>query len=147
MRQRPKLTGVNHRGSRKVYIYCNITGNFIQEFTSYREAEKFFGLYPGTISKAINRNKPTHAILCFNVYQGQTINIVKLKYRHGFKIEQYSIDGLLLNTFNNIKEAASKTGLSISRIRHGLVGNGRLDFYWRYESAEPFEIPRTRLKN
>ncbi len=152
-RQRQKLkTGKDNPSSIKVYVYSNITGQFIKEFASYTEASQFFEISSTMISKSIKRGKSTKAILCFDSFQGEKVNIIESKQKHGYKIEQYSLEGVLLSTFDSIQDAANKNGLPHHCVQAGVCRNGVHNktsggFYWRYESAEPFEIPRTKCRN
>jgi hypothetical protein len=58
--------------------------------------------------------------------------------KNGKKVNQYSLDGLLINTFNSVIEASEKTNISSSNI-YNIVRNIRKTaggFIWKYVEEE-----------
>lgn len=128
------------------------SGNFIREFSSGKEAGKFFKISYGHIGECCNGNIKTaggyiwrHKLNDFIQYKIDIPlplkplskeELIEYKTKHLNKITlQYSINGEFLNEFSSKKEASIKTGIcsvSISRVcnnKRKTAGG----FVWKYK--------------
>ena len=64
----------------------------------------------------------------------------KRKYKKRYVVEQYSLDGTLLGTFDTIVEAGEKTGISQSAIWHCVKGNTKTSggYVWKKASNKDY---------
>jgi hypothetical protein len=64
----------------------------------------------------------------------------KVSYKKRYVIEQYSLDGTLLDTFNTIVEAGEKTGISQSAIWHCVKGHTKTSggYVWKKASNKDY---------
>jgi len=64
----------------------------------------------------------------------------KVSYKKRYVIEQYSLDGTLIDTFNTIVEAGEKTGISQSAIWHCVKGHTKTSggYVWKKASNKDY---------
>lgn len=109
----------------KKTVYCyDLEGNFITEYESLNEAERQTGINNSNISRAIRTCGRTQQYMWS--YE-KLPSLTKYKRKMGKlpdktkKVGQFSKDGILLQTYNSLKEAKEKTGISdtsISQVCH-----------------------------
>lgn len=107
-------------------------GTFIQEFMSIKDAELFFGKKQGStlIWHCVNRKKPS-ALNYLWSYSDEEVVIPKSKREK--PVNQYSLDGILINTFSTVKSAAkSISGNDSSLIKHIKDSTSYKNYYWKY---------------
>lgn len=107
----------------KIYQY-DLKGVFISEFSSLREAERLTGINHGNISKCCAGIFKHTGGYIFTKDKNHVIN--EIKYPNAIKKIVIEIDekGNIINEFNSISEAASKTNSDPSNISR--VCNGKL---------------------
>lgn len=88
---------------------------------------------------------------CDNKYNCNYGNAKERKSKAKSKqVQQYSLDGTLLNEFASVKEASIKTGLSAGRIcdccnrrKKSVTGGG---YFWKYKDNDSIILPRLTIK-
>lgn len=104
--------GKDNLSSIIVYQY-NLDGNFIKEWENAECIKRELGYDPANIRASIKEKVIRYKFFWSYEFLGKYYNnIPKMKDRSKTckKINQYSIDGLLINTFNSIKEAKLAIG-------------------------------------
>ena len=99
--------------NRKVYQY-SLSGEFMQEFDSYLDAQKKIGKYG--LQNAIRLGR-TFAGFQWKLEKLEKIESVELKTK-GRKVGQYDLEGNLINVFNTVSECSKK----FSGCKHVLHG-------------------------
>ena len=109
----------------KKIVYCyDLNGNFITEYESLSEAERQTGISNSNISRAIRTGGRTQQYIWS--YE-KLPALTKYKRKIGKlpdktkKVGQFSMDGILSQTYNSLKEAKENTGISdasISQVCH-----------------------------
>lgn len=118
--------------SKKVNQYT-LDGKYIKTYNNCSEAGRTIGVSGSAISNAIHR-KTTSGNYLWEYYDGNINDIQKYvkKMIHCKKVEQYSLNGILIATYNSIKEAQEKTGAN----KIGMVCNGKRKssggFVWKW---------------
>lgn len=111
---------ISHK-RKKVYQY-DMNGFLICEWISVSEAARSTGLSVSNISSACNRVNGSCAGFQWSYVKSKKkkhIRHVTIKHKG---IYQYSLDGILLNTFKTISDAKEKTGIKYQSILRGCNG-------------------------
>lgn len=126
---------------RPVYQY-DLDGNFIKEWTKISEITSELGYDKSGINK-VCREKDGYSYKGFqwrykDEIENVNINIGKVRVREGIhKINQYSLEGEFVKTWNNAKQAGMSFGMrdgnGILRCCKGLQ-NQCVGFIWRYNN-------------
>lgn len=126
---------------KRVYQY-DLQGNLIKIFNSVLEAKHYFGyLSSGAVSAAIQFHYDINNSLL--VFEEDVSNISEYiknhKYRHGYKpVLQYDINGILISSYNTVKEAAKAIEgkelgiINVCKRRRVLYKN----YLWKYEDDD-----------
>lgn len=131
-------------------------GNYLATFKSIKQAAETTGIDGPGITEVVNGKRITAKGYFWRQGNDQTKLDVAAIYKkakdkqltsakvHSKRIVQYSLEGEYLNTFESIKAAMEKTGLSREAIAGVLYGNRYLsrEFIWKYaDSFKDGEIP------
>lgn len=140
-------------GAKTVYQFT-VNGEFISSYKSLLEAEiatnPNFNVNNGSgssIGEAIKNNKTAHGYVWS---YDKEFRFNPEEYRNWSAVDQYSMDGKLLNTYKSLTEAAysiGKTIENVSSISSVCVGRTftAYGFVWRYK-GEPFDkFPTKRI--
>lgn len=138
-----KRTGIKRTNLAKPIAQYSPEGNLIATFSSAYEAALHLGCQQDTICNAANgKIKHARGYQWRYFYEQPSIEIPPVKVRNvrprqgNFKtkpVAQYSVEGVLIATFNSIKSAANITGISTGNIVSGIKNNGtRGGCFWRY---------------
>ena len=104
---------------KKVYMYDK-AGKFIKEFCSIVEAAKYLKCSETSIRPIID--KPNRSAFGYIFSSKKADKIEGYKKGVVIAVQQYTLDGLLINTFSSITEAARLTGSNLSKICDCLHG-------------------------
>ena len=122
---------------RTIYKY-DLDGNLINEYKCLADAEKEMGLKRGRLNHAVYESKIGYShgyrwsfSKVSKSQWSKLSNQFKSKYR---RIVQYDKKGSYIATFESIKDAAQKYGVSISAIHRCCKGKSKYSagFEWRY---------------
>ena len=89
-----------------------LDGVLLNTFNGTGDAARSLGLFKGSISHVCNGKLNSTGGFKFKYVPINEGNVDEIKY----KIEQYNFDGLLLNTYDSVKEASEKLNTSDSSI-------------------------------
>ena len=120
----------------------DLNGNFIADFNSISEAAVSTGINDSNISKCCNHQQATAKGFIFR-YSDDTTPVVSERKRNTFRsgkdpkkkrVSQYTLDGVLIKTFDSMGEAAEEVNGKQSNIT--AVCNGQrksaYGFIWKY---------------
>lgn len=142
-------------GARTVYQF-DLDGNFITQYKSLLEAEKsvnpnYNSASGSDIGASIKNNKTSRGYVWS---YDKEFRFNPEEYRNWCAVDQYSMDGELLNTYNSLTEAAysiGKTVENVSCISSVCMGKTftAYGYVWRYkgESFDKFPIKRIYTNN
>ena len=107
------LKRIMHTGlPKKIYQY-DLEGNLINTFNSISEAAKFIGKSNSSISSALNgKCRTSNGFVWLN--EGE--EFVKPKNIRERSVDQYTLDGEYIRTFDSYRDAARKLGVAPSSI-------------------------------
>jgi hypothetical protein len=115
----------NHTG--KPIIQYGLDGEFIKEWSSSTSVQRELGFNARNVGGCANRNTMTSNGYIWRFKGDQLtekdLSEVKNKRPRTKKVYQYDLDGVLLNTFNSVKEASEITGLHYGCISDNCRGN------------------------
>lgn len=132
-RNAPKKYGSNHHSSKPVYQF-DIKGNLIRKWGGQSEAARALGCKPCSIGNKID--KPGMTTLGY-VWLSTPENFPlwkSKKRKYGRRINQLSVDGIIVKTWDNIDEISESTIFD----RRGVLGCCQHDrkthngYIWRY---------------
>lgn len=111
---------------------CNLCGKEV----NYKS--KYFKVVIRNIRRAENENRVCNSCKSSgekNYFYGRKLNDGKIKQRkYGKKIQQFDLDGNLINEFNSIREASEKTGIDRKSISNCAKGKKH------YNTAKGFKF-------
>lgn len=124
-----KLT--NGKQSKAVRQYA-LNGDFIKEFPSVSEAGRVLNISTSSITRCCNGQKKYSQC---GGYQWRYVDNNKPVEDISVTIVQYSKDGVRLNTFGSVGEAAKETNVWWSNISHCIAGRAKTagGYIWRKE--------------
>ena len=106
------------RGRRKVYQYSMGTGEFLKEWESAKEAERYHQVNSPVLQSCLEGKTYTQWGYCWSYLKMDKFPVnERMVNPKEKKIEMYSLDGKLLQTFPSITEAARQTGCERSAIK------------------------------
>ena len=104
--------------ARKIYQYSAVDGSFIKEWDSTIEAEKYFGGTSPILENCLLGKAYTQWNYCWSYLKMDKFPInERIVNPQEKKVEMYSFDGKLLQTFPSVSEAARQTGCERSAIK------------------------------
>lgn len=136
---------------KKAVVLLDKEYNFIKEFDSCDSCSKYLSISRTAICNALHGNNSVakgHVVLYKKDYDQN--DYIK-EYRGLYKtVYQYTLDGLLLNTFNSIDEAFRL--IKPSKYQSGVFGaikrEGRCgEYFWSIEKIIDFTSRQKKLKN
>lgn len=103
---------------RKVYQYSIDDGSFIKEWPSQLEVEKYFGVSSPVLEQCLLGKTYTQWGYCWSYLKMNKFPInERIVNPQEKKVEMYSFNGELLQTFSSISEASRQTGCERSAIK------------------------------
>lgn len=130
--------------TRSVYQFT-IKGEFVKEWNSETEINKYYNTKVN-FSDIIN-SKRTFAGYIWNFENSVNVDEYKFENNHGF-ISQYSLNGDLLNTFNNTTIAAQKLDLDRRAITQAVFKKkAYFGFYFLKSDVDISEVISDKFKN
>nr|DAP31400.1 MAG TPA: intron associated endonuclease [Caudoviricetes sp.] len=119
------------RKTRKVYQYSAVDGSFIKEWSSHTEVIKHFGVTTPVLERCLLGQAFTQWGYCWSYLKMDKFPInERMVNPQEKKVEMYSLNGELLQTFSSIAEAARQTGCERSAIKR--CCRGELHFHGGY---------------
>ncbi len=115
----------------------DLQGNLLQHFSSVSEAAKSMRIkVPDLKMVLINKEKQIKGFVFryeTDTYGGEYANFSKTK-----KVSQYSVEGILLKTYDSVIQAYNETGINANSISKCALFEKRFasGFVWRYEGGE-----------
>ena len=133
---RPQFSGKNS-ATAKVILQYDLGMNLIKEYPCAKDAAKETGIGYTTIISAVGGNIKTAGGYIWKYKNGK---VNKLNYEPVNKkpVNQYSLNGELIKTYDSAAEAARVTGLNSNNIRNACKGNINSSggFLWAYPGEE-----------
>jgi group I intron endonuclease len=137
--------------SKKTINQYNLEGKFIKTWNSISEAASTLNLNNSSIGKCCRMEASTHQMGGF-IWRylddvKNTSDIPPIKYKSKKYVEQYTLDGEYLNTFNSVSEASrsiNSATTNISKCCNGKRKSAR-GYVWKYKNY-PWCICRTLKK-
>ena len=138
-----------NRYSPKIPIHCyDSTGEFYKIFDSMLDATKFLKCCLSNIQRAV---KIGNTVKGYYLSDKLTPFFEKPKsIRLVGKVHQYNLDGVYIQSFNSIKEAESKLGVTLQGINDAIKINNSYykGYLWvrgeKLESVKPYNIPKSK---
>lgn len=127
----------NHCG--KAVLQYDLTGGLMKTWKSAAEIERELCYKAECISGVCLKKRPTYKKYIWRFYNNPLTVDEAIKIKALItpkKIKQYNLKGVLLNTYNDSKEAAKLTGLNRTRITISCANNIKTykNFIWKYEN-------------
>ncbi|MDZ7899125.1 MAG: NUMOD1 domain-containing DNA-binding protein, partial [Arcicella sp.] len=112
----------------------NLAGNLIQHFPSVTEAAKAFNTKVVTLKPVLSKRQKQYKGFVFR-YETDTYDGEYADYSKSKQVSQYTVEGVLIKTYETLKQAFLETGtsqseISLSALYKKKYANG---FVWRYE--------------
>lgn len=124
---------------KEVYQY-DLNGNFIKKYASLHDAAKSVDGYPINISNCCNNKPGWYSYKKYMWSFTETSKVEKYIDRSNKPIQQLDLLGNVINTFDSVKSASIKTGISASSISSLAKGNRARKtaggFKWKYVENE-----------
>lgn len=144
-----RMQSYNEEKMRAVNQY-DLKGNFIKQFKSRNEAYQETGICPATIHKVCTRLISKNGSLSRTAggfqwrFADDCDDIGELNYKerdlsaYQTRVNQYTLDGKYITTYNSISDAHIATGANKSCIGSCCIGRVRKsgEFQWRYCNEE-----------
>lgn len=125
------------RGTKPVVQYSD-DGKYIATYKSAREAQRELGISYKLISSVCNGEKRiAHGYIWR--FEGDSFNKYNTENLQLIKVDQYDKNGVLIKTWNSIKEAENCIGTHLNSVLHGICKSAS-GFYW-CKHGEKFSIP------
>lgn len=139
-------TGTFKNGT-KIYQYDK-NGNFVKEWRSIAEADRFFNSDNSAISKCINnKNNTSHGFYWSKIKYDNFVNPV---IRDTIPIFQYDLDGNFIREWKSVKEAAAFYNVTDGAIESVLLEKtiSSVGYIWKreYKNKVDKRQPRIKLK-
>lgn len=139
----------------KIYFYSSISGLFIKECPSLREACEQFNIGKTSIHRSLKNNGLVNNFLISKTYLGEKIKPIIRETETGktrfslkeYKVSLYNPQGFIVDTFNTIKEAKSKTGIKPETITRSFKKNKVIKqglytgYFWKLGAAPTSPVP------
>lgn len=129
-RRRPRST--------KPVIQYSEDGTYIATYKSARDVQRELGIGYKIISAVCNGKKRTAHGYIWR-FEGDSFNKYNTENSHLTKVDQYDKNGVLIKTWNSIKEAESAIGTHLNSVLNGTCKSAA-NFYW-CKHGEKFSIP------
>lgn len=123
----------------------DLKGQYIQSFSSIKEASRKTGIADVTIGKCVNNSAISAGGFIWRSLDDENITLLKNnKFR---SVDQYDLSGNYLNTYETIKSASESVGSTYSTIVNSCnnIGKKAGGFYWTWHGAN-FEHPIIIIK-
>lgn len=125
---------LGHRGYLRPVVRADLNGVFIARYDSLKEAADDTGVDSRGISQVCQgkRRKAGESVWCYEENFVEGVPMRKLAQCK--KVEQYSLDGTLLKTFESVQEAAECVGALDSNISNACAGRLQTckGYIWKY---------------
>ena len=120
---------------------CQYTldGNYVNTYSSAREAEKQTGVGYKLISQVCNGEKRMAHGFVWR-FKGDAFDKYNTEVTHSVKVDQYDKDGLFIKTWNSKKEIETILNINVSAVLKGRTKSAG-GFYW-CKHGEKFSVPR-----
>lgn len=127
-----------NKNSRAIYKICPDTLTVLERFNSVMEAAFKYNIDHSAINKAGKGKLCKVGGFVWSYVENYDIVTIKQRILNtiGYKIiEQYSKEGLLINTFNGVSDAAKSINKSATAIYHVLEGTNKTagGYIWKYK--------------
>lgn len=113
-------------------------GKFIATYKSARDAQRKLGIGYKNISAVCNGEKRIAGGYIWR-FEGDSFNKYNTENLHLVKVDQYDKNGILVKTWNSIKEAENTIGTRLYSVLNGMCKSAG-GFYW-CKHGENFFIP------
>ena len=135
--------GKDNLSSIVVYQY-DLEGNFIKEWENAECINRELGFDPANIRTSVKQKVIRYNFFWSYDFLGETYDSVpksKDRSKTCKKINQYTLDGILIKTFNSIKEAEELLNKKNSSIRHCLSNKCKTayGYIWKYKEVEDLQ--------
>ena len=133
----------------KIVQQFSLDGQFIAEYPSAHEAARQTKINYSDISACCreDNNKQRAGIYQWK-YKDSTKQItpILLQYGKDIKVYQFSIENILINEFNSLKEASEKTGIARSTICNCCNNKSKTagGYKWSYSKDIPQELKESK---
>lgn len=125
------------RGTKPVVQYSE-DGKYISTYKSARDAQRELGINYKLISSVCNGEKRiAHGYIWR--FEGDSFNKYNTENLHLVKVDQYDKNGILLKTWDSIREAENAIGIHLSSVLKG-TSKSAGGFYW-HKHGEKFSMP------
>ncbi len=124
-------TGKSKKGN-KIYQY-DLEGNFVKEWSSCREAERYLNLSETSINKCLTDKNLTGGGFYWSKFKKD--RYIKTGFPLlGKKVEQYSLDGNFIREWKNAREVSKCFNVHKTSIGRCLIGKSKSSngFIWKY---------------
>jgi group I intron endonuclease len=129
-----RFTGNKYRA--KAIAQYDLNGKFMRTWECAMDVEKEWGInHLHTNISACCNNKALSAYgYQWKYYYGNNSDIEQKKYTNKIPVEQYSINGIYMNTYESVSDAARKVGTITGDISRCCKGLSKLihGFQWKY---------------
>lgn len=125
---------LGYKGYCRPVVRADLNGLFLARYNSLKDAQKHTGLSSKNISQVCQgkRRKAGESVWFYEENFVEGVPMRKLAQCK--KVEQYSLDGVLLKTFESVQDASKRTKVGVSNISNAC--NGRLKsskgYIWKY---------------
>jgi len=133
-----RFNGINNKQSYSILCY-NLKGVFIKEYNSLSIAARDLNILQSHISRCIqddNTNGKLHSVKNYTFRRKLNMTIplqikVVLKSKN---VYQYSFNGILIETYSSVTNAAAKVGVTKTAISNALTGktNSSAGYIWKF---------------
>ena len=148
----PIMRGAESPVARAVIVF-NLDGSFHAKFSTLTDAANYIGVTVGTLSSAISRGGTAKGYFC--VFEDECDNcekqpprVVQNREKKYKPVSQYDADGVYIQSFKSIVEAAEKTGIKKTDISTVLSGRQHVahGFQFRYDDGSHENIERALIR-
>lgn len=115
-----------------LYVY-SLDGNFVIALKNTKEIREFFNIKnEGSIRVAL-RSKVQYKNYQLSLEKVDSLPPIKDKRKEAKKVEQYSLDGTLIKTYDTVTQAREEHGVGVSRCLRGQQKHCH-NFIFKYKS-------------
>lgn len=126
-------------------VFCyNLNGSYVRSFINLKEAAKFIKGFPDNIKACceLRENKKSYHGFQWSYIREDNIGKCtrKIIYRNCKSVQQFSLNGILLNTYQSIGQASKATRIAKSAIQSVLsakkINKTAGGYIWKYKDKD-----------